>query len=221
MAENEKPTGERIAILSRTTRELRQQLEQAAEQSGRSLSQEIEYRLERSFEDEKRHDFEAAITGNEFTALLARMVAFIATALERSEQQPWDKNDLIRFVVRESILDALEYILATDFTREELALETERAAEARHLMIKGRLMAAFFTGRPLPPISTIQTLTGGSDEASGSEGQIPLPPSPTPGSLFAGLVNKSEVAGKEKPPSSARERKQNRKDGRDRRDVKD
>ncbi|MGH1592231.1 TraY domain-containing protein [Methylobacterium phyllosphaerae] len=42
--------GKRIPLNMRTTRETRERLEQAAEKSGRSLAQEIEIRLERSFD---------------------------------------------------------------------------------------------------------------------------------------------------------------------------
>lgn len=41
--------GKRVALLARTTRELRQRIEKATAESGRSLGQEVEYRLERSF----------------------------------------------------------------------------------------------------------------------------------------------------------------------------
>jgi hypothetical protein len=41
--------GKRIPLMSRTTKELRTALEEAASQSGRSLGQEVEYRLEMSF----------------------------------------------------------------------------------------------------------------------------------------------------------------------------
>jgi hypothetical protein len=41
--------GERVAILSRTTLEMRKRLDDAAAASGRSLAQEIELRLEQSF----------------------------------------------------------------------------------------------------------------------------------------------------------------------------
>lgn len=44
--------GKRIALLCRTTPDLRRQLEDAAAASGRSLSQEAEYRLQRSFDQE-------------------------------------------------------------------------------------------------------------------------------------------------------------------------
>src|SRR5215471_13276718 len=44
------PKGKRYPLNMRTTRELRERIEAAAEASGRSLVQEVEYRLEQSFE---------------------------------------------------------------------------------------------------------------------------------------------------------------------------
>ncbi len=49
------PAGKRHPLNMRTTKELRDKIERAARLSGRSLVQEVEYRLERSFwEDEVR-----------------------------------------------------------------------------------------------------------------------------------------------------------------------
>jgi hypothetical protein len=44
--------GKRIPLNMRTTREIRNRLTTAAIASGRSLAQEVEYRLERSFRDD-------------------------------------------------------------------------------------------------------------------------------------------------------------------------
>ena len=45
-----KREGKRYPLNMRTTKELRQKLEQAAAKSGRSMVAEVEYRLERSFD---------------------------------------------------------------------------------------------------------------------------------------------------------------------------
>jgi hypothetical protein len=53
MARKPKPeAGKRYPLNMRTTRELRERIIAAAHASGRSLVQEVEYRLERSFEKE-------------------------------------------------------------------------------------------------------------------------------------------------------------------------
>jgi hypothetical protein len=58
MPKTKKTTGtaKRYPLNMRTTKEIRERLEGAAAKSGRSLAQEVEYRLERSFakEDEAR-----------------------------------------------------------------------------------------------------------------------------------------------------------------------
>ena len=48
--------GKRYQYNFRTTKELREKLDEAAWQSGRSLSQEVEFRLERSFWEEEVAD---------------------------------------------------------------------------------------------------------------------------------------------------------------------
>jgi hypothetical protein len=44
--------GKRVPLNMRTTRDVRDRLAAAARASGRSLAQEVEYRLERSFQDQ-------------------------------------------------------------------------------------------------------------------------------------------------------------------------
>lgn len=46
--------GKRVPLSMRTTQELRDKMDEAAKSSGRSLAQEVEYRLERSFWEEER-----------------------------------------------------------------------------------------------------------------------------------------------------------------------
>jgi Arc-like DNA binding dprotein len=50
MARKRAPKGKRIPLNMRTTRELRDRLDAAARASGRSLVQEVEYRIEQSFQ---------------------------------------------------------------------------------------------------------------------------------------------------------------------------
>ncbi len=54
--------GKRVPLNMRTTRETREKLEKSAAESGRSLAQEVEYRLERSFADEPQSVSASAIT---------------------------------------------------------------------------------------------------------------------------------------------------------------
>src|SRR5215467_2655400 len=50
--------GKRYPLNMRTTKELRDKIEQAATDSGRSLVQEVEFRLERSFQQEIEKEIE-------------------------------------------------------------------------------------------------------------------------------------------------------------------
>lgn len=47
--------GKRVPLNMRTTSQLRRKIERAAEQSGRSLAQEVELRLEQSFQQNAMH----------------------------------------------------------------------------------------------------------------------------------------------------------------------
>ena len=62
MARKRVPAGKRYPLNMRTTRELRDRIEAAARASGRSLVQEVEYRLERSFQtDDLTKEMKASI----------------------------------------------------------------------------------------------------------------------------------------------------------------
>ena len=50
-----KGTGKRYPLGMRTTKELRESLERSAAKSGRSLAQEVEFRLEQSTERDQRN----------------------------------------------------------------------------------------------------------------------------------------------------------------------
>jgi Arc-like DNA binding domain len=63
--------GKRWPLNMRTTREIREQLEAAAAASGRSLSQEVEYRISRSFE---QPTIDAGVAASEIARLMGSMV---------------------------------------------------------------------------------------------------------------------------------------------------
>lgn len=73
--------GKRYPLGMRTTKEIRERLESAASESGRSLAQEVEYRLERSFDREQ--------WSTELLAELRKPVTFTATA------SAWDDRMII------------------------------------------------------------------------------------------------------------------------------
>src|SRR5262249_30571341 len=57
--------GKRYPLNMRTTKEIREKLERAATQSGRSLVQEVEHRLQKSFD----HEETSASVSRQFSAL--------------------------------------------------------------------------------------------------------------------------------------------------------
>jgi hypothetical protein len=61
MARKKAPKGKRYPLNMRTTRELRDRIEAAAHASGRSLVQEVEYRLEQSFQRGEAEATQAAL----------------------------------------------------------------------------------------------------------------------------------------------------------------
>jgi Arc-like DNA binding domain len=90
--------GKRHPLNMRTTREIREQLEAAAAASGRSLTQEVERRLERSFEGE--------IDAGAVTQTIRRLMGSL-TNLEGQLQQRLDAGTLSepdRDVVSNSLL---------------------------------------------------------------------------------------------------------------------
>lgn len=97
--------GERVALLSRTTIELRQKLEQAAAQSGRSLGQEVERRLERSF------DFDYLMGDNE-TALVLRSIANAVQRFEKASGKSWVRDSETQERVHEAVSKMVDVLMA-------------------------------------------------------------------------------------------------------------
>jgi hypothetical protein len=111
--------GKRYPLAIRTTRELKERIERASRVSGRSVTQEIEHRLERTFEDD------ASLGGPE-TAIWFRTLAEEAAAAARG--QPWLTSlTSYRRVTRhlENIMRARQPI-ATDGESEALLVEALR-----------------------------------------------------------------------------------------------
>ena len=98
------PRGEyadkRKTLTTRITAKLRKQLEQAAEKSGRSLSQEIEFRLEQSF-----HDREALYRefGGESSYNLMRWLALTFWVAEQVTKKPWSEDEETYLIGLEAI----------------------------------------------------------------------------------------------------------------------
>jgi hypothetical protein len=101
VAETAAPEGKRHPLNIRTTRELREQLEAAANRSGRSLAQEMEIRLEHSFADER-------LLGGAHNFAVARLITSALSIVEAAFRQRWTENDLAKEACRGAAAKAIE-----------------------------------------------------------------------------------------------------------------
>ena len=87
------PRGEyvdkRKTLSTRITSELRDRLDKSADESGRSLSQEIEFRLEQSFRDEKALYREF---GDKSLYMTMRWFALTLDEAQQFTEKPWKKD---------------------------------------------------------------------------------------------------------------------------------
>ncbi len=89
--------GKRVPLNMRTTRELRGSLEKAAANSGRSLAQEVETRLERSFAEEANLEWAyKQIIGDEALHRAIMTACLFARSSPEDPWMPWHKNPALR-----------------------------------------------------------------------------------------------------------------------------
>ncbi len=133
--------GKRTPLNMRSTRELRERLEREAADSGRSLAQEVEFRLERSFEEEKS---QAAISdeavggvyasfGKLETFLVARLLANAIQTIEAVTGKNWMDDPEVHRQTQEAcktILDAFRPPVGAMPIRTDLISEGLIAAES-------------------------------------------------------------------------------------------
>jgi hypothetical protein len=103
--------GQRVPVMTRTTQELRDQLEKAASTSGRSLAQEVELRLERSFDP---------------VDSFARLVGGLAQVAEAITGRPWRTDPETLDILQGLVFQQFE-ALRVDPTGAHLAHEARRA----------------------------------------------------------------------------------------------
>ena len=95
----------RKTLSTRITSTLRTRLEEAAEESGRSLSQEIEFRLEQSFaDDQAKHE---AFGGKHVYALM-RLLGSAVSLIETGTGRKW-RDDLVTYHQVKATIDKLLY----------------------------------------------------------------------------------------------------------------
>lgn len=91
--------GERPPITVRFSAETKRQLEQAADRSGWSVSQEIDSRVKQSFVEE-------SMLGSE-TATAFRTLAGIARIIEQTTGRPWREDYVTAYAVHAAVTQAL------------------------------------------------------------------------------------------------------------------
>jgi len=82
-------TDKRKTLSTRITSGLRDRLDKSADESGRSLSQEIEFRLDRSFRDEDAYYREF---GDKSLYMTMRWFALTLDEAEQITEKPWKKD---------------------------------------------------------------------------------------------------------------------------------
>jgi hypothetical protein len=90
---------ELVPLNMKVPQDLRSRLERAAKKSGRSLTSEVGYRVERSFDYEK-------LFGSEYTQILVRLIAAATTLIESKTGKRWHEEP----EVLEKVLHAVRLI---------------------------------------------------------------------------------------------------------------
>lgn len=112
--------GRRVPVMTRTTPEMRERLESAASASGRSLGQEVEYRLELSFLEK---DLVERVIGAEHTAAFVRDVVTAASLIETYAERRWNEDRYTRTQVAAAIARLMASHLFDDHPEAIKALQ--------------------------------------------------------------------------------------------------
>lgn len=136
------PEGKRVPMSIRTTTALRGRIDHAALMSGRSLAQEVEFRLELSFHDQDRGyakmmEFIETVTGsiaNGDTGNLLMNLSRAIAAIEKIQGVPWchDKSKLEAYDL--NLKDVMEGIRRVWLHRNEATISDYMAIEHPFLM---------------------------------------------------------------------------------------
>jgi hypothetical protein len=136
-ARKARTAGKRHPLNMRTTKEIRDRLERAAATAGRSLAQEVEHRLDRSFVDDGGF---GSLELKRFAVLMA--VAFDTAgslhAPQGAQIQEWIRNPDCYRAAMFGVIEAL-LIGMPEATPDDVILQFES--------LKGRLMSRFLNQR--------------------------------------------------------------------------
>lgn len=105
-----KSTENEVAITARMPEDLRTKLNEAATSKGRSLSQEIQFRLQNTFTNPQKHGgiYGRLPGADDRNFALGLLVGEIAGRLETVTGEPWTKNEF----TRATLLAAIDEVLA-------------------------------------------------------------------------------------------------------------
>lgn len=109
----------RFALNMKTTEEIRRRLEAAAQASGRSLTHEVEHRLEQSFQEE---DLLSRYFGSDDTIDLLKRLAPVIDYHSRRSCRTWQTDKVTRDAIREHLAGIFDA-----FDHEEIAEELQSA----------------------------------------------------------------------------------------------
>lgn len=130
--------GKRYSLSARTTLELNQSLKDAAQKNGRSLSQEIEYRLEQSFASEKiEADVKAKSPMRPLdykSELLFKSIGLAAGTAMTKLDASWVNDIYARAAVRSAIMEVFNsYVANNKIDLQKDGLDLERLAHAARI----------------------------------------------------------------------------------------
>lgn len=128
--------GPRRAVNTKVTDAIRTRLEKAAAANGQTLSAEIEYRLIRSFLEDKAYEFEDEMQKDEATKDLLNLFTAVLGTIYRYREKSWQEDQ----PSRDAVACAVGVVLQMSF--EDAPLDLPPAGtEERSLLERQRLVA--------------------------------------------------------------------------------
>lgn len=126
--------GRRAPLGLRTTDELRTKLDEAASNSGRSLSQEVELRLERSFETEFL--VTALVGGQAHSQILLRSIAKTIEGIEYMKGKKWTSDYETLVMCRNAVSRICSFVFGSDIDQTEYLIRQFPDEEERHKFLQ-------------------------------------------------------------------------------------
>lgn len=99
--------GARITHSLRIKEQTREKLIEAASASGRSISEEMEYRIDRSFEDDGKF-------GPPHIAKVVTVMSAVLQSIESALRAKWYENELTRITCKEALSNTINMLMPAD-----------------------------------------------------------------------------------------------------------